>query len=219
MEAHAVNLCKQCYNESLMAKGLKGKQGMSQCFSLEGVNAKTFMKDAEKEKQEGIQGQWQRESLAKEYLEQVKSGADTDYIPQIMKYGYFALKGGDREEYKKHLQRRNKGDRMGLRKIREPLEKVAKYVAGRSNIVQGILLKSTDFLRGIIAPAGGQGGVTMSYLCPIATVFSWRTTCGGFQLGKSSAVGGAQSVEKNEWKESLLKCSGSGPSEGRYKVL
>ena len=30
----------------------------------------------------------------------------------------------------------------------------------------------------------------------IATVFTWRTTCGGFQLGRSTAAGGAQSVEK-----------------------
>ena len=34
------------------------------------------------------------------------------------------------------------------------------------NIVQGIQLRSTDFLRRTIAPAGGQGAVTMSYLCP-----------------------------------------------------
>ena len=50
-----------------------------------------FMKDAEKEKQEGIQGQWQRESPAKEYLEQVKRCAGTDCTPRMMKYGNFAL--------------------------------------------------------------------------------------------------------------------------------
>ena len=41
-------------------------------FSLKRANAEKFMKDAEREKQEGTQGQWQRESPAKEYLEQVK---------------------------------------------------------------------------------------------------------------------------------------------------
>ena len=46
-------------------------------------------KDAEKEKQEGIQGQWQQESPAKEFLEQVKSGADTDCVPKMMRCGYF----------------------------------------------------------------------------------------------------------------------------------
>ena len=76
MEAHTLNLCKQCYNESLAAKGLAplknwqwkavvekkahrgrprrilGKdqhtQVMWEYFSLERVKAKTFMKDAEK---------------------------------------------------------------------------------------------------------------------------------------------------------------------------
>ena len=55
------------------------------------------MKDAETEKQEGIQGQWQRESLAKEYLEEVKSSADTDCTPKMMRCGYYALKAGERE--------------------------------------------------------------------------------------------------------------------------
>ena len=41
-----------------------------------------FLKDAEKEKQEGIQGQWQRQSPAKEYLEQGKSSADTECTPK-----------------------------------------------------------------------------------------------------------------------------------------
>ena len=41
-------------------------------LSLERAKAKQFLKDAEKEKQQGIQGQWQRESPAKEYLEQEK---------------------------------------------------------------------------------------------------------------------------------------------------
>ena len=53
-----------------------------------------------KEKQEGVQGQWQRESPAKEYLEQVKSSADTDCNLKMMKFGYFALKGGDWVENK-----------------------------------------------------------------------------------------------------------------------
>ena len=82
-------------------------------------------------------------------------------------------------------------------RVREAFEKVATDEAGILNIVQGIMLQNTDFLQRIIAPAGGQGGVTMSFLSPhIATVFLWRTTCGGFQLGRSTAAGGAQSVEK-----------------------
>ena len=47
-------------------------------FLFERAKAEFFQKDAEKEKQEGIQGQWQQESPAKEFLDQVKSSADTD---------------------------------------------------------------------------------------------------------------------------------------------
>ena len=39
------------------------------------------------------------------------------------------------------------------------------------SIVQEIMLRSTDYLRRIIAPVGGQGGVTMSYLCPHCNSF------------------------------------------------
>ena len=61
-------------------------QGMLEYLSLERVNANKFMKDAEKEKQEGIQGQWQRESPAREYLEQVQCCADTDCTPKMMNH-------------------------------------------------------------------------------------------------------------------------------------
>ena len=49
---------------------------------------------------------------------------------------------------------------------------MAKDEAGRLSIIQGIMLKSTDFLLRIIAPAGGQGGVTMSYHCSSLQQFS-----------------------------------------------
>ena len=35
----------------------------------------------------------------------------------------------------------------------------------RKSTVKQILHKSTDLLRRIIAPVGGQGGVTLSYVC------------------------------------------------------
>ena len=38
-------------------------------LSCKSESAKTFLREAEKEKQEGIQAQWQQESLAKEFLE------------------------------------------------------------------------------------------------------------------------------------------------------
>ena len=39
------------------------------------------------------------------------------------------------------------------------------------SIVQEIKLKSRDYLWRISAPVGGQGGVTMSYLCPNCNSF------------------------------------------------
>ena len=50
--------------------------------------------------QEGIQDQWQHESPAKEYLEQVQCCKDTDCTPRMMKQGFFALKNFEWEEYK-----------------------------------------------------------------------------------------------------------------------
>ena len=68
-------------------------------------------------------------------------------------------------------------------RTREAFEKVAKDEAGTLNIVQGIVLRSTDVLRRVIAPAGGQGGVTMSYFCPNCNSFPledcvWWVTAG-----------------------------------------
>ena len=68
---------------------------------------------------------------------------------------------------------------------------MAKDEAGSWNIVQGIILKSTDFLRRIIASAGGQGGVTLSYLCPYCNNFSFEAL-----PERSASLGGAQSVDK-----------------------
>ena len=36
----------------------------------------------------------------------------------------------------------------------------------RKSIMQKVMQRSTDFLRRIIAPVQGQGGVTLSYVCP-----------------------------------------------------
>ena len=51
-------------------------------------------------------------------------------------------------------------------RIKEAFEQVAQDEAEKVSIVQEIMLRITDYLRLIIAPVGGQGGVTMSYLCP-----------------------------------------------------
>ena len=68
------------------------------CRERSGV--KKLREDAEKERQAGIQGQWQHGSPARKSLEQVKCCSDTDCTPRMMKQAFLALKGGDWEEYK-----------------------------------------------------------------------------------------------------------------------
>ena len=45
-------------------------------FTVKGVWAKAVLSDAEKERQEGIQGNWQKESPFKQEQELVKRGSD-----------------------------------------------------------------------------------------------------------------------------------------------
>ena len=59
---------------------------------------------------------------------------------------------------------------MVFERIEEAFELVAQDEARRVSIEQEIMLRSTDYLRRIIAPVGGQG-VTMSYLCPQSNSF------------------------------------------------
>ena len=84
----------------------------------------------------------------------------------MMRFGCYALKDGGWEEYKRTFKVGVTATEWAFERIREAFEKVAKDGAGSLSIVQGIMLTSTDFLRRIIAPAGGQRGVTLSYLCP-----------------------------------------------------
>ena len=74
-------------------------RGMWEHFLQERSTAKRFRELAEEEKQAGIQGQWQQESPAGEYLEQVKCSHDTDCNEPMMKKGFTALKSGTWEEY------------------------------------------------------------------------------------------------------------------------
>ena len=70
------------------------------------------------------------------------------------------------------------------------------------SIVQEIMKRSTDHLRRIIAPEGGQGGVTMSYLCPHCNRFPWKSTSGGSQgETKHTTWWCAILGEKYDWKQ------------------
>ena len=56
-------------------------------------------------------------------------------------------------------------------RMKVAFEQVAKDEARKLSTVQEIMKRSTDRFRRIISPAGRQGGVTMSYLCPHCNSF------------------------------------------------
>ena len=144
-ESYTVNVCQQCNNKRLTAQGqaplkswlwkavvekkahrgrlwkMLGKdqliQGMWEYFTL--------LKDAEKAKQEGIQGPWQQESPVKEFLAQVNSSADTDCATKKMRFGYYAFKDGDWREYRRIFKVEVSAREWVFERIREAFEKVA----------------------------------------------------------------------------------------------
>ena len=138
---------------------------MSEYSTLERTEVRKIPAEASREKQEGMQGQWQQESLVREVLEQVKKSADADCAPQMMRRGYLAMKNGSWEDFGERDREEEKLSEWTLERTREAYEKVAKDEIGRLGIVQEILRKRTDLLRRIIAPVDGMGGVTLSYVC------------------------------------------------------
>ena len=92
-------------------------------------------------------------------------------LPKMMELGYRAMKECIWEEYKVRFRTEEAATEWFLERICEASEKAAKDEAASLSVVQGILLRSTDFLRRIIAPGGGQGGVTLSYVCPHCNSF------------------------------------------------
>ena len=63
---------------------------------------------------------------AKEFLDQVKSSADTDCTPKMMRCGYYALKDGDWEEYKSIFKVDVRATEWAFERVREAFEKVGK---------------------------------------------------------------------------------------------
>ena len=110
----------------------------------------------------------------------------------MTKKSFTALKGGNWEEYKNNFRKEVEASEWAFDRIKEAFEQVAQDEAEKVSIVQEIMLRSTDYLRRIIAPVGGQGGVTMFYLA----VSLWNTTFGG-SLGENIQIGGPQFVERN----------------------
>ena len=161
-------------------------RGMWEHFSCERSKAKKFRQladeDAAKEKQAGIQGQWQQESPAREYLEQVKCCQDCN--ESMMKKGFTAVKNGTWEEYQETFKEKLKASEWAFDRIKEAFDLEAKDEVGKISILQEIVL--TDYLRRIIASVGGQGGVTMSSLCPYCNGFPLEDYVWGVYAGKTT---------------------------------
>ena len=89
-----------------------------------------------------------------------------------------------------------KASEWTLDRIKEAFEQVAQDEAENVSIVQEIMLRSTDYLRRIIAPVGGQGGVTMSFLCPHCNSFPLEDYV-WWVSGGNIPGGGPQFVERS----------------------
>ena len=113
-----------------------------------------------------------------------------------MKKGFTAIKHGNGEEYKDTFRKKMKASEWAFDRIKEAFEKVAQDEAEKVSIVQEIMLRNKDHLRRIIAPVGGQGEVTMSYLCPHCNSFPWEDYV-WWVFGENIPCGGAQFVEKS----------------------
>ena len=81
------------------------------------------------------------------------------------------MRDGSWEEFKERYREKEKSSEWTLERMREAYEKMARNEIGRLDIVQKIFRKSTEFPRRIIAPVGGMGGVTLSYICPHCNSF------------------------------------------------
>ena len=78
---------------------------------------------------------------------------------------------------------------------------MAKDEARRLSIDQKTMLRSTDYLRRIIAPAGGQGDVTLSYLCPHCNSFLLEDYIWWVSAGKKhSSWWCAACGDHNDWR-------------------
>ena len=90
-------------------------------FSSERLKVKKFRLLADKERQAGIQGQWQQEPPAREYLEQVKCCHDTDCNESMIKRGFISLKNETWEEFQETFKEKMKASELGLRQDKKGL--------------------------------------------------------------------------------------------------
>ena len=92
----------------------------------------------------------------------MKCCKDTDCTPRMMKQAFFALKRGDWEEYTNIFRVQAKATEWAFDGIQEVFEKVVKDKRSCQEV---------QITRGASSRQQGQGGVTMSYLCPHCNSF------------------------------------------------
>ena len=99
-------------------------------------------------------GGWQQETPYKAELERKQkrrayyaeeSGVCENYLEDFLKYSQFSIWANE--------------------KVRECYSEVQLEDEGRVSIAQDVIRKGTGFLKRIIAPSHGVGGVTLSYVC------------------------------------------------------
>ena len=146
-KAHRGTIWKVMGNEQLI-------RGMWEYFTLERTEVRKILAEASREKQEGIQGQWQQETAFREVLEQVKKSADADCGPEMMRRGYLAMKNGRWEDFKERYRKEGKSSEWTLERVRESHEKVAKDEIGRLGI-------SLEILRQTLSSCGGSSRQSM----------------------------------------------------------
>ena len=124
------------------------------------------MSDAEKDRQAGSQGDWQKETPYKEELELVRRSSGLSFSGLLMRRAYYAGRSGDWESYQEEFRKDGKLSVWASIEEGECHDEVEAEDDGRSSVAQDVLRKSTDFSRRITAPNGGAGGATLSYVCP-----------------------------------------------------
>ena len=94
-----------------------------------------------------------------------------------------------------------KASEWAFGRIKEAFDLVAKDEVEKMSIAQEIMLKSTDYVRRTIAPVGGQGGVTMSYLCPDCNSFPLEDYVWWVSAGKTTKWWCAICGNKYDWRQ------------------
>ena len=121
---------------------------------------RTVLEEAARVAQLGIDGSWQKESLYKEELEFLRVVEDLRFDGSSVRKVFRAGKEGD---WEKVFVRNDKFSAWTSVKVRECYSEVEQEDEGRLSIAQGILPKSTDFLRHRTSRLTGRSHIVV---CP-----------------------------------------------------